>query len=113
MATAAELQRKIDTKNKKDREEKSYMNQNGSLLIGGLAGVGVMSYVTTKMPRTKSVFVDKVTGEGKLPTEPLVAGGLTLLGMAGRNYGLVGAGMMIGGNWIGTWVSDQAWAQPS
>jgi hypothetical protein len=113
MANGLSPQKKLDNIQKKAADERKYMAKTTSLIGGGVVGAVTAAVVTTKFPRSKSVLVDATTGEGKIPTLPIAAVGLTLVGMANRNYGLMGAGMSIGGHWIGDWVSQQEWAQPT
>lgn len=108
MANGLSPQKKLDNINKRAKEERRYMATNSSLVVGGVVGVVAAAVATTKMPRLKSIDAG-----GRLPTLPIAAVGLTLVGMANRNHALMGAGMMVGGHWIGDWVSQQDWAQPT
>lgn len=95
---------------RKAREKRAgeQLSLAGSALIGSAA----FSFLTTKMPRLKSVD-NPDTGSAKIHTAPVLAILGIFGGMGSRSNTMLGAGIGIGSAWISDYVSDQTWAQPT
>lgn len=90
---------------RKAREKRAgeQLSLAGSAVIGSAA----FSFLTTKMPRLKSV-----DSGGKVHTAPVLGAVAILGGMGSRSTLMLGVGIGLTSAWVSDYVSDQDWAQP-